>query len=336
MHAYEDATGEPSARVAVYRAPNSRAYGTYTCHVYAAAPPPENDDFEPTTAELTTAYANALSQRHGPNAPLMTSAMRAKRDAEVQQHKKKFDSVRIRVRFADRTQLEKVFPHSATILHVYELVDCALEAECGHDYVLFQSPPKRDYLRTDPALRTTTLGELGFAPGAVLGIRWPDASRNGAYDALLTTATDAPAPLLPHLLAKARDMPSAPSFSGAQIPSVRGSDEHTDTRVPSDKRKLPKVHTPHAHRSVRSSVLRAFTMAFSNFVYNVFAQRNSILYVFGIGDVDVGTILSGAFLFGIGFDTATQTWWDRHNYPKQWKDIRSKYIEDGNDDNDDE
>ncbi|PKI82494.1 hypothetical protein MVES_003669 [Malassezia vespertilionis] len=259
MHAYEDATGEPSARVAVYRAPNSRAY---------AAPPPENDDFEPTTAELTTAYANALSQRHGPNAPLMTSAMRAKRDAEVQQHKKKFDSVRIRVRFADRTQLEKVFPHSATILHVYELVDCALEAECGHDYVLFQSPPKRDYLRTDPALRTTTLGELGFAPGAVLGIRWPDASRNGAYDALLTTATDAPAPLLPHLLAKARDMPSAPSFSGAQIPSVRGSDEHTDTRVPSDKRKLPK--------------------------------------------------------------------WFKGTRGKQWKDIRSKYIEDGNDDNDDE
>lgn len=27
----------------------------------------------------------------------------------------------------------------------------------------------------------------------------------------------------------------------------------------------------------------------------------------------VGTILSGAFLFGIGFDTATQIYWDKHN-----------------------
>lgn len=58
----------------------------------------------------------------------------------------------------------------------------------------------------------------------------------------------------------------------------------------------------------------------------------------------VGTIFTGAFLFGIGFDTATQMWWDRHNkgvriqreggriltlasacdIQKQWADIRDK------------
>ncbi|WFD47392.1 qcr9 subunit 9 of the ubiquinol cytochrome-c reductase complex [Malassezia furfur] len=48
----------------------------------------------------------------------------------------------------------------------------------------------------------------------------------------------------------------------------------------------------------------------------------------------VGTIFTGAFLFGIGFDTATQMWWDRHNKGKQWADIRDKCIKmaDGGDD----
>lgn len=27
----------------------------------------------------------------------------------------------------------------------------------------------------------------------------------------------------------------------------------------------------------------------------------------------VGTIFASAFAFGIGFDTATQMWWDKHN-----------------------
>lgn len=160
--------------MAVYRAPNSRVYGT-SSHLTLAPPPPESDNFEPTPAELRTAFADAVQQRHGPNAPLMTSAMRA-RQAEAQgRAKKQYDSVRIRVRFADRTQIEQVFPHTATINDVYALVDNSVQA--AGDYVLFQSPPKRDFPRAPGA--SATLIQLGFAPAAVLGIRWMDAQRNG-------------------------------------------------------------------------------------------------------------------------------------------------------------
>ncbi|THG93215.1 hypothetical protein EW145_g8436 [Phellinidium pouzarii] len=56
----------------------------------------------------------------------------------------------------------------------------------------------------------------------------------------------------------------------------------------------------------------------SNGVYNTFFKRNSVY---------VSTIFAGAFGFGIGFDLATTAFWDRWNQGKQWKDIRSKYVE---------
>lgn len=105
----------------------------------------------------------------------MTSAMRARQDEAQGRAKKQYDSVRIRVRFADRTQIEQVFPHTATINDVYALVDNSVQA--AGDYVLFQSPPKRDFPRAPGA--SATLIQLGFAPAAVLGIRWMDAQRNG-------------------------------------------------------------------------------------------------------------------------------------------------------------
>ncbi|WFD36934.1 qcr9 subunit 9 of the ubiquinol cytochrome-c reductase complex [Malassezia cuniculi] len=56
-------------------------------------------------------------------------------------------------------------------------------------------------------------------------------------------------------------------------------------------------------------------MSLSNLFYSVVVKRNSIY---------VGSIFAGAFAFGIAFDTISQKWWDAHNYPKQWKDIRHK------------
>ena len=90
--------------------------------------------------------------------------------------------VRIRVRFSDRSQVEKTFPHSATIDDVYAFVDTAIDPAAGAgDYVLFQTPPKRDFVRAHPDLRATTLVQLGFAPAAMLNIRWSDARRNGMW-----------------------------------------------------------------------------------------------------------------------------------------------------------
>ncbi|KAI0047317.1 ubiquinol-cytochrome C reductase [Auriscalpium vulgare] len=59
-------------------------------------------------------------------------------------------------------------------------------------------------------------------------------------------------------------------------------------------------------------------MAISNAIYNAVFKRNSVY---------VTTIFTGAFAFGIGFDTGVTKFWDSWNRGKQWKDIRHKYVE---------
>lgn len=66
-------------------------------------------------------------------------------------------------------------------------------------------------------------------------------------------------------------------------------------------------------------------MSVSSFFLNTFVQRNSVF---------VGTIFASAFALHIGFDTAANNWWDRNNYGKQWKDIRSKYVQAGDSEDD--
>lgn len=103
--------------------------------------------------------------------------MREKRDQELGRTKKVYEQIRIRVRFADRMQIESTFPAAATIMDVYAFVDNAL-VDTSNTYVLFQSPPRRDFPRT-ASTPAQTLTSLGFAPAAVLGVRWSDPSRNG-------------------------------------------------------------------------------------------------------------------------------------------------------------
>ncbi|KAG1815292.1 ubiquinol-cytochrome C reductase UQCRX/QCR9-like protein [Suillus fuscotomentosus] len=63
-------------------------------------------------------------------------------------------------------------------------------------------------------------------------------------------------------------------------------------------------------------------MAFANAFYNTIAKRNSVF---------VTSIFAGAFAFNVGFDVAVTNFWDRWNQGKQWKDIRSRYVEEGSD-----
>ncbi|KAK7695604.1 hypothetical protein QCA50_000240 [Cerrena zonata] len=58
---------------------------------------------------------------------------------------------------------------------------------------------------------------------------------------------------------------------------------------------------------------------FANLFYNTFVRRNSVY---------VTAIFGSAFAFGVGFDTAVTSVWDKWNQGKQWKDIRDKYIQD--------
>ncbi|KAF9263618.1 ubiquinol-cytochrome C reductase UQCRX/QCR9-like protein [Marasmius fiardii PR-910] len=59
-------------------------------------------------------------------------------------------------------------------------------------------------------------------------------------------------------------------------------------------------------------------MSLSTTFYNTFAKRNSVY---------VTSIFTAAFVFGIGFDTAITSFWDRWNAGRQWKDIRHRYIQ---------
>ncbi|KZZ96016.1 Ubiquinol-cytochrome C reductase, UQCRX/QCR9-like protein [Moelleriella libera RCEF 2490] len=42
-------------------------------------------------------------------------------------------------------------------------------------------------------------------------------------------------------------------------------------------------------------------------------------------------VFGAGFAFEVGFNNGINKWWDNHNRGRQWKDIRSKYVEGGGD-----
>ncbi|RLV85581.1 Cytochrome b-c1 complex subunit 9 [Meyerozyma sp. JA9] len=46
----------------------------------------------------------------------------------------------------------------------------------------------------------------------------------------------------------------------------------------------------------------------------------------------VATIFAGAFAFESSFDVAVTKWYENHNKGKLWKDVKGKFIEGGDDD----
>ncbi|KAH7330659.1 ubiquinol-cytochrome C reductase [Rhizoctonia solani] len=81
-------------------------------------------------------------------------------------------------------------------------------------------------------------------------------------------------------------------------------------------------------------------MGLASGFYNVIVRRNSVFAT---------TIFASAFAFSIGFDQATNAFWESHNkgtyaimayagtrrylslIAKLWKDLRSKYVEQDSD-----
>ncbi|KZW04438.1 ubiquinol-cytochrome C reductase [Exidia glandulosa HHB12029] len=59
-------------------------------------------------------------------------------------------------------------------------------------------------------------------------------------------------------------------------------------------------------------------MGLADIFYTTVVRRNSVY---------VTSIFAGAFAFGVGFDIAVTSFWDRWNKGKQWKDIRDRYIQ---------
>ncbi|KAK3903060.1 cytochrome b-c1 complex subunit 9 [Staphylotrichum tortipilum] len=57
-------------------------------------------------------------------------------------------------------------------------------------------------------------------------------------------------------------------------------------------------------------------------LYNVLFRRNYTM---------LGAVFAGAFVFEIGYDNLMNKVWDNNNRGRQWKDIRHKYVEGGDD-----
>jgi len=179
--------------------------------------------FTPTTADLKaaqdslTARVNALS-----NAPLRTQAMR---DAEAKAKHLRYPTTTIRVKFSDRSQLEKTFPSTDKIRSVYAFVRGVLREDVKPiKFVLFQTPPKRELKVSEPNIKNLSLLELQLAPSSVLHLKFEDDSLNHMT---------VPPPLDESVLALAEDFPIPPDpeeqVTAASTSKAKASGSSTHT-----------------------------------------------------------------------------------------------------------
>lgn len=175
-------------------------------------PPAAEDDLKATPEELKAAFRSTLLQRNGPDAPLLTRALREREEARLGLHSSRnrtFSSVRIRIRFSDRTMIESTFKETDTIEAVYDFLHSSLDPTitAGKGLVIYTAPPKVEYRLGDKKVKGKTLRELGLIPSAVVSLKWDDAVMNG---------NGFPAPLRAELRGKAEPVPAPASFEGPQ------------------------------------------------------------------------------------------------------------------------
>ncbi|KAI0324679.1 hypothetical protein GY45DRAFT_1331299 [Cubamyces sp. BRFM 1775] len=172
----------------------------------SSAHQPRNDlpdnYFDVTAADIRAQQAMLAARRDAlQNAPLRTAAMR---EAEDKKRRARWPQTTIRVKFSDRSMLEKSFPSTDKIKSVYAFVRGSLREDVKPiKFVLYQSPPKREYKVSDPKVRDLSLAELDLAPSSLLLLKFEDDSLNHQ---------DVPAPLDPSILALAEDLPAPPVF----------------------------------------------------------------------------------------------------------------------------
>ncbi|KZS99922.1 uncharacterized protein LAESUDRAFT_732758 [Laetiporus sulphureus 93-53] len=169
--------------------------------------------FQPSTADLKAAQASLSARTQAfVNAPLRTQAMR---EADEKAKRARWPTTTIRVKFSDRSQLEKTFLSTDKIRSVYAFVRGSLREDVKPiKFVLYQTPPKREFKVSDPQVRDVSLADLQLAPSSVLLLRFEDDSLN---------YTDVPAPLAESVLAAAEDLPAPPNFDATPEESSASS-----------------------------------------------------------------------------------------------------------------
>jgi len=184
--------------------------------------------FTPTAADLKAAQATLTARSQAlVNAPLQ---LRATREAAERAKRDRWPITTIRIRFSDRTQLEKTFSSSDKIRSVYAFVRSSLRDDVKPiKFILYQSPPKRDLKVSDPKVRDLTLFELQLAPSSVLLLRFEDESLNGS---------NVTAPLLPTIAAQATELPKPPVFEVPEAVPKSGTSSSRGTG--SEGKKIPK------------------------------------------------------------------------------------------------
>jgi len=197
-----------------------------TDHVPHMPPPLPDEYFEPTAADLKEAQATLAARTHAlVDAPLQ---LKTAKDAAEKAKQERWPLTRIRVRFPDRTQLERVFPSTDRIKAVYAFVRELLRDDVKPiKFILYQSPPKRDIKVSDPKIKGQTLSQLQLAPSSVLLLRFEDDNLNHAH---------VTAPLLPEVLAQAVDLPIPPDPER----SAQSSSANPQSNLLSGAKKIPK------------------------------------------------------------------------------------------------
>ncbi|GAA5916202.1 uncharacterized protein JCM6883_000688 [Sporobolomyces salmoneus] len=163
--------------------------------------------FTPTAVELQQAFAGQVKKRKElVDKPLLTQKLREREEAQKNRQKaSKWPQTRVRVRFGDRSQLEGIFPSTDKLIHLYEFVKLALREDLRETpFLLYQSPPRTEYTKADPAYRGKTLIDLQFTPSTVLYIKFLEREE-------LNDPASQP-PLRSELLEIAAQLPPPPSF----------------------------------------------------------------------------------------------------------------------------
>jgi len=186
--------------------------------------------FTPTTADIVGAQA-ALAARTQAlvDAPLQ---LRSQREAAEKSKRDRWPNTTIRIRFTDRTQLEKKFPSTDKIRSVYAFVRLSLRDDVKPIKFILYQPPHRDLKVSDPHVRDLTLTELHLTPSSVLLLRFEDEALN---------RSDIPAPLMPSIMAQATDLPSPPSFdANPSQQSASSASKSSGARSQTHGKKIPK------------------------------------------------------------------------------------------------
>ncbi|KAL8286656.1 hypothetical protein RQP46_004184 [Phenoliferia psychrophenolica] len=186
-----------------YFHPPSRATGPSAAAVLSSLP---DSYFSPTPSELQTAFAGQVRKREElVDRPLLTKAYRDKEaGGKMEEKRKRWPETRIRIRFADRSLLEGVLKSTDLLGAVYEMVKVALHEDVrAKPFILYQTPPKREFKRADPQFKGKSLLALEFTPAAVLYFKFEDEDLNDP---------NKPPPLLADVLGCATPLPLPPAF----------------------------------------------------------------------------------------------------------------------------